>query len=312
MKRSLLLDAFSRTPWMILPEKLVVLEEIINRHVVGEKLDPEEVQMVIHGAKRPAERRTASGNGPAVAILPLFGVIFPRANLMTDISGATSAEVFGQKFDELIADPEVGAIVLDVDSPGGQAAGIEELSRKIYEARGKKPIVAVANHLMASAAYYAATAADEVVITPSGEVGSIGVYMVHRDESKALEMEGVKITMISEGKYKTEGNPYEPLSEEARSNAQLEVKDTYDMFVRAVARNRGKPVDGVRAGFGEGRTVGAKRAVDMGMADRIGTLEETVKGLQKRLFRLSNDDRERAEALRINVSQILREENSHD
>src|SRR3989304_3205503 len=155
-RHSYVLDAFIRTPWAILPEKLAILREIVARHVAGEELDAEEVQMRIHGAKRPADGRV--GN---IAVLPLFGTIFPRANMMTDVSGATSAEVFGQKFEELVRDQEIGAIVLDVDSPGGNVLGIEELSTQIYKARGKKPIVAVANHTMASAAYFIGTAADE-------------------------------------------------------------------------------------------------------------------------------------------------------
>ena len=144
MRQSYVLQAFTEYPWAILPHKLAILEEIVSRHVSGEKLDAEEVQAQIHGAKRPAERRVNS-----VAVLPLFGTIFPRANLMTDVSGATSAERFGAQFDELVSDPEIGAIILDVDSPGGQVNGIEELSQKIYQARGRKPIVAVANHTIA-------------------------------------------------------------------------------------------------------------------------------------------------------------------
>lgn len=307
IRRSRLLEAFTRMPWSILPERLTVLQEIIARHISGEKLPPEEVQLVIHGAKRPDNRR--AGN---IAILPLFGTIFPRANLMTEVSGATSAELFGKQFDELVKDPEIGAIVLDVDSPGGQVTGVEELSRKIYEARGKKPIVAVANHTMASAAYWIGTAADEVVITPSGDVGSIGAFAAHWDESKALEMEGLKLTLISEGKYKIEGNPYEPLSEEAHSAIRGMVREAYDMFVKAVARNRGKPVDEVRNGFGEGRVVGARQSIELGMADRIGTMEETVKQLQRRLYKLSKEEAQRAEALRTTVNQILEKEKQND
>ncbi len=303
MRYTHILDAFTRTPWAIVPERLAILQEIIARHITGEKLDAEEVQMAIHGAKRPADRKT--GN---IAILPLFGTIFPRANMMTDVSGATSAEMFGKKIDELVNDPEIGAIVMDVDSPGGQVIGVEELSRKIYDARGKKPIVAIANHEMDSAAYWIGTAADEVVITPSGEVGSIGVFAAHWDESAALEMEGLKLTLISEGKYKTEGNPYQPLTEEAQAFFQEMVGEAYDAFVKAVARNRNKTVGEVRNGFGEGRVVGARQAVSLGMADRIATLDETVGQLQRKLFKLSKSEQREADALSERVSKILKKE----
>lgn len=274
MRNSYVLQAFTESPWAILPQKLAILEGIVSRHVSGEKLDAEEVQAQIHGALRPADRRVAN-----VAILPLFGTIFPRANLMTDVSGATSAERFGAQFTELVDDPDIGAIILDVDSPGGQVNGIEELSDTIYKARGKKPIIAMANHLMASAAYWIGTAADEVIVTPSGEVGSIGVFVVHKDMSKALEQDGIAVTFISEGKFKTEGNPYMPLAEEAKTAIQARVSESYNSFVQAVARNRGVKPAIVRNGFGEGRVVGARQAIELGMADRIGTMDETIRRL---------------------------------
>jgi capsid assembly protease len=267
--------ALMEMPWAILPSKLEAIIEVVNRYFAGEKLDAEEVQTRIHGAKRPSDR--VVGN---VAVLPLFGTIIPRANLFTETSGGTSAELFGKQFDDLVKNPDVGAIVLDIDSPGGQINGVDELSRKIFEARGQKPIVAVANYTAASAAYWIATAADELVVAPSGEVGSIGVFAVHEDQSEAMAKEGVKVSLISEGKYKTEGNPYEPLSEEARAAIQERVAEAYDGFVKAVARNRSVKAADVRSGFGEGRMVSARQAVQLGMADRVATLDETVARLQ--------------------------------
>lgn len=291
------------TPWAILPEKLAVIQDVFNRYMSGEKLDPEEVQMVVHGAKRPADRMVGK-----IAILPLFGTIFPRANLLTNVSGSTSAEIFGNQFDELINDPEVSGIILDVDSPGGQVSGIPELSKKIYQSRGKKPIVAIANHTMASAAYYIGSAADEVIVTPSGEVGSIGVYAAHDDMTEALKQGGIKRTLISAGKYKTEGNPWEPLSEEAKAHIQTGVEEIYDAFVKDVARNRGVKTSDVRNGFGEGREVGAQQAVEFGMADRIATLEETIQRVAKIAFIRSDEGKRQAESLRSELTQIMGKE----
>ncbi len=313
MKQSYVLQAFIETPWAILPHKLAVLEEIVARHVSGEKLDAEEVQTRIHGARRPANRRVGS-----VAVLPLFGTIFPRANLMTEVSGATSAERFGAQFSELINDSDVGAVVLDVDSPGGMVSGVEELSKRIYEARGKKPIVAVANHLMASAAYWIGTAADEIVVTPSADVGSVGVFAVHEDISGALEQDGIKISLISEGKYKTEGNPYQALTEEARTAIQVRVSEAYDAFIKAVARNRDVKPASVRNGFGEGRVVGSRQAIELGMADRMGTLEETIDRLLSPAAPLSSqsalteEEELEAESLRQRVQSILKEGAEHE
>lgn len=302
-RKSYVLDAFMRIPWAILPHKLAVLSEIVHRHVTGEDLDPEEVQMRIHDARRPGN--TTAGS---IAILPLFGTIFPRANLMTDVSGATSAEIFGKQFDELVKDPEISAIIMDVDSPGGDVYGIEELSRKVFDARKKKTIVAVANYTMASAAYWIGSSAEEVVVSPSGEVGSIGVWTAHDDISAAMEQEGVKRTLISAGKYKVEGNPWSPLSAEARAAIQESVDQYYDAFVKAVARNRGVKVEQVRSGFGEGRMVNAKQAKELGMADRVETMEETIQRLRQSAFALTQEQRQQAEKLRFAVSSILRKE----
>lgn len=212
-------------------------------------------------------------------MLPLIGTIVQRADMFTDVSGAASVQRFTEKFRAALADPQVGSIVIDVDSPGGQVSGVEELSAEIFNARGQKRIVAVANSLAASAAYWIATAADEVVVTPSGEVGSIGVFAVHEDISGMLEQAGVKVNLVSAGKYKTEANPFEPLGEEARASIQGRVDEYYDQFVSAVARNRGVKRSDVRGGFGEGRVVGAKQAVSLGMADRVATLDETINKL---------------------------------
>ena len=276
MNKTYVLDAFIGQPWAILPAKLALLQEIVLRHVAGEKLDPEQIQARLQGAavSRPPERKVNN-----VAVLPLFGSIIPRADMFEEASGATSAESFGAKFDQLVNDPAVDAIVLDVNSPGGQVGGIPELAQKIFEARGIKPIIAVANQLMASAAYWVGTAADQLVVTPSGEVGSVGVFSVHNDMSAALEKAGLKLSIISAGKYKVEANPYEPLTADARTSIQGRVSDIYDAFVSAVAQHRGVSPETVRTGFGEGRVVSATQAVASGMADRVATLEEIINEL---------------------------------
>jgi len=319
---SYLLQAFTEASWAILPSKLNVIKEIVSRHVSGEKLNAEEVQTRIHGAVRPAEQRIPNPkkNGiSSVAVLPLFGTIFPRANMMTEMSGATSAELFGNQFSQLLADESIDAIILNVDSPGGVVNGIAEVAQKIFEARGKKPIVAVANTLAASAAYWIATATDELIVSPSGRVGSIGVFAVHEDISKALENEGVRTSLISAGKYKTEGNPYEALTEEARASIQSSVNETYEMFIETVARHRNVKVADVRYGFGEGRVVSAQQAVTLGMADRVETLEQTIERLLQNLPSeqqssnvVKSENQRKAQSLRVRVESILnKESNTH-
>ena len=155
-------------------------------------------------------------------------------------------------------------------------AGVPELADEIYMSRSQKKTVAVANGTAASAAYWLAVSTSEMVVIPSGEVGSIGVFAAHEDVSKALESEGVKISLISAGKFKIDGNPYEPLTDSARADLQSKVDAFYGMFASSVARGRRALVSDVRGGFGQGRMVLAAQAVKEGMADRVATMDDTL------------------------------------
>ncbi|WP_373047186.1 S49 family peptidase [Vulgatibacter sp.] len=259
-------------PWAILPEKLEAIAELIQLKADGVMLSDEQIEARLAGSKVASVARRAGD----VAVLPVTGVISQRMNLLTEFSGGTSTEKLAANLRSALADDSIKAIVLDVDSPGGAVSGVEELAAEIQGARGGKPIIASINSLAASAAYWIASAADEVTITPGGQAGSIGVYTMHVDQSVALETAGVRPTLVSAGKFKTEGNPFGPLSEEARNAMQARVDEYYGLFVDAVARGRGVRSSDVRSGFGEGRTVGAKEAVAQGMADRIETLQQTL------------------------------------
>ena len=264
-------------PWAILPAKLAVITDLLRFRAEGGRLTAEQIADRIGAA---AERPNPARAG-AVAVVPVYGTIVQRADLFTEMSGGTSTERLSATFAQAVADPSVGSILLRIDSPGGGVYGVAEMADQIFKARGKKPIVAVADSMAASAAYWIASAADEIVVTPGGEVGSIGVFAAHEDISRHLDAEGVGVTLISAGKYKTEGSPFEPLSDEARAAMQSRVNDYYSLFVRAVAKGRGVSVDDVRGGFGEGRVVGAQQAVKLGMADRVDTYDATVARLAR-------------------------------
>lgn len=283
MKYARILAEFYGTPWAILPDRLAVIAAVLHRAAAGVVLTDEEIRAAVgedpaQAQARGAQHAAAPGS---VAVLPLFGIIAHRAHTVDNISGpgGTSTERFSRVFQTALADPNVSAIVIDVDSPGGNVGGVSELTDEIFAARERKKIVAVANAQAASGAFWIASAAQELVVTPSGEVGSIGVLAAHQDNSKSLEAQGVKVSLISAGKFKTEGNPFEALTDEGHAAIQVAVNDYYDMFVKAVARNRGVSVLEVRNGFGEGRMVRAKAAVEAGMADRVATLDETIQRL---------------------------------
>jgi signal peptide peptidase SppA len=276
-----ILRAASSTLWAIQAEKLDAVLAFLALRASGERFTREEVAARI-GAKRERPGQPPQGSG--VAVIPVYGVIAQHMAQVDDISsgGGTSTEEIGAMFDQALADPDVGTIILAVDSPGGTVYGVPELAARIFAARGQKKVVSVASSLAASASYWLASQAEEMVASPSAEVGSVGVYSAHIDMSGAQEQAGMKVSIFSAGKYKAEGALGQPLSDEAKVAEQARVDEMYGMFVADVARGRNvKPAD-VRGGFGEGRVVGAKQAKALSMVDRVATLEETVARYLKR------------------------------
>lgn len=266
------------TPWAILEPKLHEIRQMLELHVRGHVFTTEEIEARVGSG--PA-RRDAYETSGSVAVIPIHGVITPRADLMTDISGGTSIDRLQQSLRQAVADPKIKSILLDVNSPGGSVAMLNEMAGELRQARRVKPVVAVANTMAASAAYQLASQASEVVVTPSGSVGSIGTIATHDDISAALHQEGVKTTVVTAGKYKAELSPYGPLSDDAKAELQSMVDKYYAMFVQDVARGRGVPVETVRSDFGQGRMLMAKDALAAGMVDRVDTLDNVLASMEK-------------------------------
>jgi ClpP class serine protease len=151
------------------------------------------------------------------------------------------------------------------------------MAAEIRATRAHKRIVAMVNPRCSSGAYWIASAAGEISMTPTGQVGGIGISVRHADQSRADEIAGRKTTLVSAGRYKVESNPLQPLSESARAHLQSRVDDYYSMFVSAVAKGRGESEATVRQHFGQGRDVGAHAALLRGMVDRVETLDELLK-----------------------------------
>lgn len=277
-----ILRAVCAEAWAIQAGKLEAILEFLTLRADGIILSDEQIAERIGGplarAGDPPSRATAAPNAGGVAVLPLVGIITHRAPMVGNISGGggASTDAFGRIFEQALADEQVRAILIDVDSPGGTVSGVAELRSRIFQARGRKPIVAVANATAASAAYWIASAADEVSVTPSGLVGAIGVYTVTTDTSEKDRLEGVKRTVISAGKFKAEGADGGPLTDEATAALKSHVETLYGMFVSDVAANRGVTASAVREGFGQGRGVLAKQAVTDGLADRVETFDEAL------------------------------------
>jgi capsid assembly protease len=236
-------------------------------------------------AVRPAplaDRSGGSGRGersrPAggVAVLPVWGTMTQRDGPVAEYLGLLPTELVGQWVDLCAADDGIGTIVLDIDSPGGSVFGVAELGAKVAAAAKVKRVVAVANSMAASGAYWIASQASELVITPGGMVGSIGVFLVHVDRSEELRQAGLKVTFVAAGERKMAGNSAGPLDAAGREEFETQVNGYYDRFVRAVAAGRKTTLTDVRTGFGKGGMVLASAAVRSGMADRIATLDEVL------------------------------------
>lgn len=276
-----LLSAVFSAYWAMDEAKYDAMIEVLDRWADGQKLSAEEIQARTGASER---KRATPATGSAIAVLPLHGLISHRAHMVEDTSfgsGGTSTERFGQLFDAALRDPEVGSIVIDVDSPGGNVAGVPELAQKIFAARGQKRIIAVANSLAASAAYWICTAADETVAIPSGEVGSVGVFAMHTNTARRDANVGVERTILRAdiGPNKAELSPHGPLSGPARSYVQEQLNDLGLQFVDALARHLGVSASVVRERFGGGRTMSARQALAAGMVRRIATLEEVLADL---------------------------------
>jgi signal peptide peptidase SppA len=275
VKYERILKAISDTVWMIHQPKLEEIIGVIEARAAGVSLDADYFQQI------DARRKAHLGTQGRVHVMGLHGTISQRPSLFA--SGGTSTDEFGREFNGALRDPDVGAILIDADTPGGSVFGVHETSEMIYRARGQKPVVAIANSEAYSAGYYLASAADELWVTPTGMVGSVGVVATHIDYSQQNEALGIAVTYITQGQYKVEGNPDAPLEKEARAELQRHVDRYYGMFVQSVARNRGTTVEKVESDFGQGRIVGAESAMKRGMVDRIGTIEDAVRHLNGRM-----------------------------
>jgi capsid assembly protease len=258
-------------PWAMMPERMSAYAQVLMHKIHGDS-SPQ-------GARPPTRGSGNAGRSGAIAVIPVYGTIVQRASMLGLCEGGTSTQQISKALADANAGDSVSKILLEIDSPGGSVYGVQELVAEI--SASKKPVVAFANSLAASAAYWIGAAASEFHITPGGEVGSIGVWMAHQDVSKALEKEGVDVTLISAGQYKVEGNPYAPLSNDARKFLQSRINDYYGEFTRSVARGRKVSADHVRNGMGKGRVLGADQALSEKMVDGVMTFPAVISRMHR-------------------------------
>jgi signal peptide peptidase SppA len=232
-------------------------------------------------ARGTGSGRPARGQSSGIAVLPVSGTLVRRTGGMDAMSGLQSYDDIRGMLRTAMADREVAGIVLDVDSPGGEIAGLADLADEIRAATARKPIFAVADDHALSAAYWLASAASRVFVTQTGGVGSIGIIAMHLDRSGFDQKAGLAYTVVAAGAQKNDFSPHGPLSERAKAALKADVDRVHGMFVNAVARNRQLPAAKVR-GTEAALYLGAD-AVKAGLADDIGTLDDAVAALGRHL-----------------------------
>lgn len=271
MGRGELLALVRAETWAMEPRALETMVAALER---GEGEGPSRLEL--WGAAGTPGGRSSRQQGARVGVLPLVGLLMPRGGALLDYFGGTGLDWWRGELRKLLEDSSVDGIVVDVHSPGGAVPGVEETAELLYAARRVKPIVAHVGALGASGAYWIPSNASRVVASLGAEVGSIGVFVAHFDYSEAMKTMGIKPTFIHAGRFKVEGNQYEPLSDEAKEAQQVRIDATFGRFVGAVARGRGTLPSDVRKSYGEGRLIEARAALDAGMVDEIAGLERAV------------------------------------
>jgi signal peptide peptidase SppA len=254
--------------WSIRPEKMAEIRNIYHAHLRGPKIDWKDMQAAVGLPIDPRENEKSYQY--------MKGVLTKGLSFFSFLFGGASMKQIAIAFQAALDDPLVKSILLDVDSPGGTVDGTEELAEAIFQARGQKPIIAYSDGMMASGAYWIASAADKIYI--SGDtvmVGSIGVVATHVDQSKQDEAYGEKWTEITAGRYKRIASGHRPLTEEGASYIQDQVDYLYSKFVDTVARNRDANHESALA-MADGKIFLGWQAVTIGLVDGVEAFSDLI------------------------------------
>lgn len=243
-----------------------------------DEIEPIAPGLIVH-VEHDEEHRLLSRTVSGVAVIDCFGELVHRKGDMDALSGLTSYGEIEDALDAAMEDQAVGSIVLNIDSPGGEVAGVFELADRIRAATASKPIVAYAHELAASAAYLLASACSAIYTTQAGTLGSVGVVMAHLDQSGADAKSGYKVTHLYAGAHKVDGSPHSPLTDDARAELQAHVDQLYAIFAGKVAEFRGLALEQIVST--EARVFIGSKAVEAGLADGIVSADALLAGMTR-------------------------------
>ena len=273
------------TPLLVTPDVACTVANALAARWDVDPLEPFDASRFVG---QPAGPRDANGdmrtmyraeNG--IALIGVMGELVNRGAWVGASSGLTSYEGIDAQLAAAERDDAVKGVILDVNSPGGQASGAMETAAKIRALDAKKPVVAFVNGMAASAAYALASGARTIIATPSAMLGSIGVVWMHVDRSAQAEKAGVKPTLLTAGAYKTDGHPLAPLAADARQRIQAQIDKVYDLFVQTVAAHR--PIDAAAVRATEAGVYIGSQAVEAGLADLTGSLDDAFQAVRAAL-----------------------------
>jgi len=258
-------ELLAHHPWLITPEAHASLSEL-----VASRLE------VAPGAGDGKPTGPAALVDEGLAVIPLHGVMLRRPDPIARLFGATDTEAIREAVDLAAGDRSVGAVLLDIDSPGGSINGTPELAAAVRNAASRKPVYAFSAGMMCSAAYWVGSQADVLYAAPSARVGSIGVLLPVVDRSEAFAKAGVKVEVFAAGKFKGAGVPGTSLTDEQRAWLQQGVEETWGQFKDAV-RSRRRVADGAMEGqhFAAGSALG--HGLLSGLADTRAEVEERIR-----------------------------------
>ena len=269
------------TPLLIHGDKLDAIIAGLGSRLLGQTVAQPQLATEMFTTSRP-EGASESGrtmiHRGGVAEISVAGVLAHRTRMNADSSMVLGYESIARELQEVANNDGVTSIVMVMSTPGGEVSGAFELADMVHRVSKEKPVIAVIDAMAASAGYLIASGATEIVSTPTGYAGSIGVVMRHVDVSKAMQDEGVKVTHIFAGNHKVDGNPYEPLPASVRKDFQAEIDAIYQQFVETVASHRRMSAEAVRDT--QARTFRAPEAEEKGLVDRVATLDQIIAELQ--------------------------------
>lgn len=272
MRNPALFQRIFGTPLMILPSKLDAIIAGLGPRFGLEGIEAPSAYVTSPGEAKTPGYRVAHG----VATVDVFGVLQHRGGVQADSSYVLGYDRIAQQLATAMDDPAVKAILLQMDSPGGEVSGAFALAQQIREMSATKPIRAVVSDLSASAAYLLASAANDIAISDTGLAGSIGVVMRHVDLSQRLAADGIRVEYVYSGAHKIDGNPHAPLADSVRADWQAEVDALRRQFAEAVGGYRATRLSADQAWATDAEVYRGQAAIDAGLADRLATADEVL------------------------------------